>query len=704
MADLRSASSQQLNTVPRSLHPRTKRLVELVIATLACLSAVGLSSAAQPELLGTVYQPDRPFPRFLPLWSEGWAIRDAAGDPVVMARDDMPLGAHVQAYVFNPGPETVTVGDVAVEGVSLTEAIVFAKEKTSGFFPASVKFSNLPQDARDRLSRAGEPVWWKVDPPVLPPGATAELTLRLRRAPAGGEIRLTVAAGKTELAATCHTKPPLHVFSSITCPDRLDSVTLIVQGPRGRGDKPSRLLIDGADVSANARVEFDAATGVTVAVVRLDRPFERASYHTFRAIFQDSSAIAGVRCWRDDFVYGMWGYLNQGETPEERARFFLNDLHAHNLNAIMYSYTQDVRDLITTPAGREYFRSLGMRAMLTGPGRITDPICYFLMDEPDAHDFAVRDLPPMERLGSLGQALVQHARQLREEEPSTPHMLNIDNTYKPENWYMYARLADICCADPYYQEQQKIVWNERPGWAGAFTKPTYVQAVSTICHSTCAPRPLHIILNSVRHDNAKTPFRFATPAEKRVELYYALGSGVRGISYWWYTPYDEFYGVGGKSEDAAALYREIGRLGAEARTVGPLLLDAAPVELSVRAPARLWVRTLLSGHDSVVLFAVNEGIASDRQGTVVVPIEKADVEVALPAWLRPDDAFEVTAAGIRDVDWKDADGHVSLAFGRTQLTRLVVLTRDASLRKRLADDYARLFASKAASLAENDAR
>src|ERR1035441_7414071 len=121
----------------------------------------------------------------------------------------------------------------------------------------------------------------------------------------------------------------------------------------------------------------------------------------------------------------------------------------------------------------------------------------------------------------------------RELAPAPPHLLNLDNTYKPENWYMYAQLADVCCADPYFQEQQRIVWNERPAWAPSFIKPLYVLGAATICNSACAPKPLHIILNSVRHDTKGGPFRFATPPEKTVELFYALGAGTKSFSYWW---------------------------------------------------------------------------------------------------------------------------------------------------------------------------
>ena len=187
---------------------------------------------------------------------------------------------------------------------------------------------------------------------------------------------------------------------------------------------------------------------------------------------------------------------------------------------------------------------------------------------------------------------------------------------------MYAQLPDVCCADPYLQEQQRIVWNERPSWAPSFIRPLYVLGVATICNSACAPKPLHIILNCVRHDTKGGPFRFATPPEKTVELFYALGAGTKSFSYWWYTPYGEFHGCGAADKEAVALWRQIGLLGAQVRTAGPVLTRSCPAVVPLKAPAKLWTRTLLAGTDTLVLLAVNENIANDRLGSVVVPLPK----------------------------------------------------------------------------------
>ena len=53
---------------------------------------------------------------------------------------------------------------------------------------------------------------------------------------------------------------------------------------------------------------------------------------------------------------------------------------------------------------------------------------------------AVSSLKPILRLGALGQGLVGKSAGIRAKDPVPPILLNIDNTYKPENYYMYAQL------------------------------------------------------------------------------------------------------------------------------------------------------------------------------------------------------------------------------------------------------------------------
>ena len=668
-----------------------------IAAFTSLLAAHAAFALAAAEVVGSAYHADTAFPEFTHLWSEGWSLKDEHGDPVRYAQTNMPLGAYVHLYLHNRSADTVPITDVKFEGVSLTDAIAFGSQAAGGLHPASIHFSKLTPAERERLVAAGEPVWWKVEPSSLPPGGFGEVTVRLRRQPKTS-LTLQALSDKTTWTASVATTNSAR-FVAISFSPALDTIFCHLRRFHRPGAAPIKILLDGADVTARAVMAADPAVSVMPLVIHLPQPLAEGSFHCLQAIGDDgSTAHAGIRAWGDELVYGMWGYINQGKTAQERVDYFLGDLQRHNVNAVMASYGGEVSDFLSGQSGVERSRAIGIRAMRNEPGEVLRPLYYLLMDEPDAHDYGVTNLVPQQRLGTLGQALVRRSQAFRRQDAIAPHLLNLDNTYKPENWYMYAQLADVCSADPYFQEQQRIVWNDRPGWAPSFLKPLYVLGAATICHSACAPKPLHIILNSVRHDMKDGPFRFATPEEKTVELFYALGAGARGFSYWWYTPYGEYYGCGAPDKEAVALWRQIGLLGAQVRTAGPVLTRSCPAVVPLKAPAKLWTRTLLAGTDTLVLLIVNEEIASDRLGTVVVPLLKTVVSIAPPSWLNTADAFEITPHGLRNVTWRSEAGRLVLDLGRTDVARMVLLTADKTLRGQLEELHKSRFAANVARL------
>ena len=107
---------------------------------------------------------------------------------------------------------------------------------------------------------------------------------------------------------------------------------------------------------------------------------------------------------------------------------------------------------------------------------------------------------------------------------------------------------------------------------------------------------------------------------------------------------------------------------------------------------------MLAGTDTLVLLAVNENIASDRLGTVVVPLPKTPVTITPPSWLKAVDGFEITPEGLREVDWKSEAGQLVLDLGKTEVARMVLLTSDKTLRGKLDDLYRSRFAANVAQL------
>lgn len=661
---------------------------------LTTLLLIGFPQPTTPlHLLGAFYRADESFPAFVPFWRDTTAPQDVS--------EAATLGGSVHVFVRNASQKPLQVEDVLLEGVSLKQAIALSAQKRKQFLhPASPHFSRLPPGERGRLLAAGEPVWWRVDPQPIPPNGTAEVLVRLRHQSSRPSLQLKLQSADGALAVSVPVQQNHPRIAGISFSPQRDTVYLYLQ----RHGMPQRILMDGQDLTAHATVGYDEAANIVPVVVQLKSPLPLQSFHCFQAIYADGvTASAGVRAWSDEFIYGMWGSQSGKEGDAETARRYLRDLHAHNLNAQMEMVgSAAVREFLKSEEGQRLLRSLNIRRMVSEPGKgnTKNPLAFFLVDEPDCGDSRVEDLPPPARVGSLAQSLVQRSHELRAADPLPPHLLNVDMTYKPHHWHIYGQLPDIFAADPYYQERLRSAYWEHPERLPLYVKATYIYAVGSVCQSACAPKPLHLILNSVCHTQPDRRFRYATPSEKRIEVYYALAAGAKGISYWRFTPTPPYVGVGADDPAARALWREIGLLGAEMGTAGPVLVRSCPATLSLTASPRLWVRSLLAGLDTVVLLCINDDCANDRVGTVIQPLEKAEVTVPCPAWLQPQDVFEITAAGIRDVAHERSGTRLTLRLGHVEVTRLLLITADAQLRQRLQSLYQARFAANVQQLLE----
>ncbi len=661
-----------------------------IVLAVAAFGAAGWCQGV--KVFGTDYFADTPFPQFMNMWHEGFAL--SQGQEYLLQKD--APGAYVFVHFENIGSKPVKVADVAVEGVKLSEGLGRTNDAIHDLYGHSISKSKLPAEQIDKLRSAGEPMWWKAEPRTVPAKGVGQIVIRLRRQPKADALKIEIRTDGGTAEASVSTKNENPRFAGFHFSPELDTVYAYLRHPSGKGIKPDRLFMDGKNVTQLARLGSDESVDVVPVVIKLPKPLEAMSYHCLRVGYPDgTAATAGICAWGNELVYGIWG--SKGD-----ARDAYKDWAAHNFNVHMGHGTKATEEMSLDPSGHEFLKSLGFRNMVR-PGNARNPIFFFLQDEPDAQDYGIDDVPVADRLGLLGQALVEKAEEWRAKDPTTPILLNIDNTYKPENWYMYHQLTDIPCIDPYYQGEIDLTYTKRPGRFAAFTKPTYVLAASSISQSSCQPKPLHVILCSTRYVDPKPApgaysGRFPTPEEKRLEVYYAIGAGAKGISYWWFTPSGDCSGMGSDVAPAQALYREVGLLGAEVRTAGPVITTSCPAGLTLKTPRLLTARSLLCGLDSDAVILNNENVLCDRAGTVYKPIEKVNVTAQSPSWLTPTDVFEVTYEGIKDVSWKLDGSQVALDVGTVDLSRFIVVTSDSSLRGLLKSLYDAKFASNVAAL------
>ncbi|MGQ9922604.1 MAG: hypothetical protein ACUVSM_01525 [Armatimonadota bacterium] len=683
------------------------RAAAIILASLAAGGALCAAAQAQPEalqVLAAQYRADIPHPESDALWA---SMSSGAIDPVlhperIFARP--ALGGNIHVYLRNASRSPVEVEDVLLGGISLKQAIAYSDQRKfkRHVYAASIYFSDLPEEQRDQLVALGEPIWWRVEPARAEPEDAVEVTVRLRRdLPAqGARLTLKLKPGGTQEVNV----PGADVRDRITdiaFSEDLSTVWLFVRSAAA-GRSPSRILMDGTDVTAACRIARDPALDLTPVVFRPPQPLEKTKLYSFQAIFSDGAvAAAARRAFPQDMRYGTWGSRPGAEGQLEVGRQFVREMAALNMNLHMVSIgSAAVQDYFKSPEGQQALKDLDIRRVVEEPGKqgSATPHAYYLADEPDTGDYRVQGVPPGKQIGCLAQGLVQRAQELRLREPATPSMLNLNLTFTPQNWYIYGQVPDIFCADPYYQPRLRQAYEDGPGRYPLYAKAGFVYAETHICKLASEPRPLHIILYANSYDGVDGSFRGPTPAEKRIELYYALAAGAKGFSYWWFLPGKPARGLAAEDPATQALRREVGLMGAEIRTLGPLITRSAPLNLSVQHAPRIWVRALACGDDSILLVVVNDDYINDRTGTVIRPVQDARLSLRLPDWLDEASVFEVNHLGTADVAARLEGRTLHVEPGTVEVTRAIIITRDAGLRQKLQTDYERSFAANVRAL------
>jgi len=291
-------------------------------------------------------------------------------------------------------------------------------------------------------------------------------------------------------------------------------------------------------------------------------------------------------------------------------------------------------------------------------------LAYWLHDEPDCADYNARAVPIGERIGTNAQALVEKAELVRQLDPQRLHFLEIDNTFKPDNWRVYGPIADLPCTDPY-------------AIADCINPKTLRYVVQSIdmLHAAAGPRPIQVTLQAFQNRRAGFQ-RLPEPGEERIMLHYALGCGARGINYFLWGTDRAVIGC----ENSTPLWEEMGRLNAEVRVAGRLLAMSQPVKgLIADSPEDLWVRTLLCADQALALMLVNERYECVEAGFKVTPLSDLVVRVDVPDWLPVRAAFEVRSSGLRALPFVREGKRVAVTVGELECARMAVLTADPDL-------------------------
>lgn len=687
-----------------------RRVWPLLLAGVALARALP-APGADLHATSAAFVPDREFPHLIRYCVEGWSLRDELGYTRQYAEEVRP-GAVLHLFLQNRSRQPISITRVLLDGIDLSRHLAPrpSHQERGGVHAASFLLNDAattPPAVRDRLEALGAPLWYQVRPNPVPPGGFTEVMVRLRRLPRVRHLKLGAAsaAGETATATLSPARPAAVRIAAVNFGEGIGSLFLYLRREDGREFTLQSVHLDGTEVALPAHAPRHSFHGFLPVVVPLKPAWEFGSFHHIQATSRDGAVAATVLRARDPFfALGMWGYRNRGSTVEEQARDTSAAFRDHLFNTHMGMAGRQT-GYLESKAGLQMLQEMGLRLMARTPDADTmrHPNLYarFLMDEPDAQDYSVDQLPPERRLGSFAQGLVERQQEWTTRDPRSLILLNVNLTYKPENWLVYGQLPDILCLDPYYQGVLHGILRGHPGRYEAFSHPYFVYAASEIARWASEPRPFHVILNSVFHvdrEDPKRSFRYGTPEEKRIEFYYALAAGAKGISYWWFTPYGEYRGCGSDEPEAQAMMREQARLNAEARALEPLLATACPGAASglkadpftTAAPQWLMVRTLFVGTDVALILLINRDHLSDRIGTLYQPIPKARVTFQAPPWLQPTHAFRLAGGGVSPVALSRSEAGYVAPLENIELTEGLLLTTNPALADEVRARYQQL--------------
>jgi len=662
------------------------------VRTLACafvvalLFSLGHKANAGVTVLGVQYQQDELFPEYNCLWHDKNYPVSCSGTY---------LGGNVHVYLKNTGSGSARITDVTLAGYSLTDSLPM-KGNTHNACSIYFRWDDPPAD----IIAAGAPVWFKGDPSSIPAGGVGQAVVRLRFPPTTPTVAVgvvTTVGNVTTNIAIDATAPQLASvgFSQ-------DRAKVYLHWRRNGGAAPTTVLMDGLDVTANTTTVGDMSLNFAESVLTPATPLAYMSYHVFQGVYADGKrATASLRVWSHPFLHASWSVFPVPDGDLAAGKAWIDEAINHGFNAVQNQIGGGVGDYLSTLSGRAYADSRGY-GIISWNKNYDHPLITFLDDEPDAEEDNLEcgtglKLPcGASPMGVLGITNIIWGEDLRSTYPLAPTTINMNGTFKPENYYAYGQTVDVLQADPYYQKRLKdTYWFHNPEWIPLYNKATYIYAVSKACTRAAEPNPFHVILQSTESKedvNGVTKVWPFAPAQcKRIEAYYALAAGAKGISYWWFKPCSGYCsnGLGDQSTQAARdVWKEMGLYGNEIKTVSSLLVASHPVDLPISPSANVWARALAVGPDTLILLVVNDNYYNDELGFHSTDVANATVTLALPSWMQTAlSAFEVSAGGLSDVSTQVNADQLQATLGTLKITRMIVLTKDAGLRAMIQQRY-----------------
>ncbi|MDD5598573.1 MAG: LamG domain-containing protein [Victivallaceae bacterium] len=586
------------------------------------------------------------------------AVFDAIGNPAY--RENLHL------YLWNPDAKPLEIAKVLINGKD--------------------------------ISKAEEIIWHTVNPRLLLPGHGGEIMIRyseVNTVPLCFDLELADDEGKKLAAGKVNVDREAFNFRALGFNENLDKVYLYLRPDESL--KAEEILLNGKKVTYRAQNSLEK-NKVNPVILNLKKELKPGDFVLlevrtdkgrncfFTKVRRPFFSIGMYRCYkyatpntpaalkRYEKNFGKWAkaYLACLKKPGEKCAVpaWLDDCRKHFINTILPDYltwpnvTQSMDEILKLLQQRNLKLVDHIRLRENMPGwtekkkafAFPDLLYYYLADEPYG----------IEKAHSVAEKL----NLLRKIAPGISSKLCLCE--------LGPNIYDFSFADSIDYDVYPVVWCSLT----AVDKGTHQLA------EAMAPKPTGFISQAFRwsptRDDGGGACRFPLPGEARMMVYGAVANGAKAVSYFTYNiePGEPTEGVGNAAwigiPEAVALWEEIGRINLELATLGPWLMRGCVMKREKLA-GNIALSRIGVGDDTVILILTNKNYRYTRQEFQPHPIGNCEIVSEIPAYLKPNQVFELSASGIKPLSYEMRGKNIAIPVNGLKINKVLIITSNKAL-------------------------
>ncbi len=517
--------------------------------------------------------------------------------------------------------------------------------------------------------KQGDPVlWYACRPSTIPAGGRADLTITLAEPlTKAAKVAIRDSSGASA-TADIPCVPERFRLQAVRFDRDLRTIHIYARWTDVKAsDALKKVLLDGKDVAKlSVSRHLQNTDGIAYLHIKLPTALASNSYHVIEA--QTDSGLRtgyGVRAIPAEFLIGVYG------SPSEEN---IADWAAHGCNHYLSfgAVSPDILKILAAkgmtvgakyisepvvdrPAGKVVrFDQTKAAASIAGVAASPNLLYHHLVDEPDAADYYAGHL-----LGASGMEVATRAQFCEEQDPGRYTMMQLDNTFRPQNYRVYGEAADVLGTHRY------SLGNYINSEAGATAAKRLaflpdMEETLTAFRLANEPKPFFMITQFFNLGVGRSG-RPPVVDEMRLQCYAMIAGGARGVIHYIHS------GSGGGHEGGKTpeLWDGMTGLHAELMRLSDVISVGTPAPAGwCRSNSAQLLPSLVLGGDRMAVILLDLAHRSALDQFTVLPVTDAKVTVVIPPWMNSREYRVVPADGGKTTDVQVEDGMISFTVDR----------------------------------------